>query len=262
MIHAVFLTYGEQEAGWEAVSSMYCALSAGRRSKSCGIRDPGAFKTSVIAGRLLEKHLTKLTGLETAALAYSDGGSGRPRLSSAGNIDFNISHTEKAVLAVFKLFGDGEAPHIPCVGCDIERAGGRFRKPGMPESIVNRFFADGEKKLFTALLRQEGLPVRPCGDNPSAETVKGEKPAVPGDEELFFRFWTAKEAYGKMTGQGITKTLGRETLLLREGVPVYSDGSVLIFRQYEDLIMTVAADSRLKDQPVVFTRETVSGLLQ
>ena len=243
MIHAVLLQYDSNETGSDEVSVLYRALSPSRKAKADSFKNPEAFKASVFAGRLLEKHLARLTGLDASRLTYEDGGNGRPVLPRTENtaaVDFNISHTDGAALAVFKLFAAGEQPLIPCVGCDVERLGGRFKRPDMPDNIINRFFAGSEQKLFSELAARPGFAAVRSSDTDQRRSAAEYK------EDLFFRFWTAKEAHAKMTGRGISGTLGRETVVLAECRPgygsendctcrlAYSDGSVLISGRYPD----------------------------
>ena len=254
MVQAVLLRYTDPETCGNTVSSLYGALSAGRRAKADGIKDPEAFKTSVIAGRLLEKYLSKLTGTAPSGLSYEEDAGGRPRLSNLPNTDFNISHTDGAVLAVFRSFSGPNDQAFPCVGCDIERVRSRFKKPYMPRSIIDRFFAEGEKELFEALLNGEERFGKAASSGKFAASGKST------EEELFFRFWTAKEAYGKMSGSGLSNILGSDVLVRNNGRIGYSDGTVLVSAHCGDLIMTFAIDRRLGNEPFVLTHDTVSGL--
>ena len=99
-------------------------------------------------------------------------------------IHFNISHSGDYVVCAV---GDG------IVGCDIEKIG-QFREP-----VVKRFFTEQETSYINAF--------------------SGE-----GKKEEFYRLWTMKESYMKMTGEGLTLDSKRIEFSLGENVQVYRDG--------------------------------------
>ncbi len=105
---------------------------------------------------------------ETVRFSYSE--KGKPSLASeweASNIQFNVSHShEMALYAVGRR---------RLVGIDVER----IRSTPVAEELADRFF----------------LP-RECG------VILG----APRDlrQEVFFNFWTQKEAYLKATGEGVS----------------------------------------------------------
>jgi len=99
-------------------------------------------------------------------------------------IYFNISHSGDYVVCAV---GDG------IVGCDIEKIG-QFRG-----SVVKRFFTEKETSYINAF--------------------SGER-----KNEEFYRLWTMKESYVKMTGEGLTLDSKRIEFSLGENVQVYRDG--------------------------------------
>lgn len=103
---------------------------------------------------------------EPIEITYAYGAKGKPYFQDIP-VFFNLSHSEDYVCCVFS----GQE-----VGVDIQ-----YRKSLASDSLVRRFFAAAEQKLWEN-----------CS---SAE--EGEK--------LFYRLWTRKEAYGKLTGEGIAK---------------------------------------------------------
>ncbi len=86
----------------------------------------------------------------------------------AENVHFNLSHSGDFVICAV-----GEK----AVGCDIERIGQE------PKGVAERFFHPNEAKHLQRLRARER-------------------------EEMFFRFWTWKESYVKMTGEGLRLSLG------------------------------------------------------
>lgn len=108
-------------------------------------------------------------------LSFCQGACGKPDIEKLP-LHFNLSHSGRLAVC-------GISDQV--LGVDIQemRSGGHRR-------LWERFFTEEEKGLL-----------RRCG---SAEE----------EEMLFYRFWTAKEAYGKLTGRGLSNGEGRESALL------------------------------------------------
>lgn len=106
-------------------------------------------------------------------LSYEYGSMGKPRLSGYP-LHFNLSHSGDYVLCAAS---DRE------IGVDIQKL------QTLDElGLARRYFTSGEYEILQGL-----------GDDRERS-------------RLFFRLWTRKEAYGKLTGEGITQTLGQEFL--------------------------------------------------
>ena len=99
-------------------------------------------------------------------------------------IYFNISHSYDRVVCVV-----GEK----MVGCDIEKIA------NVKEGIAERFFTENE---FCYL-----------------EQFHGDK-----KRDEFYRLWTMKESYMKMTGEGMSLSLKRFEFEISNNVKVYRDG--------------------------------------
>lgn len=95
---------------------------------------------------------------------YTYGEKGKPYFKNS-NIYFNLSHSEDYVFCVFSKQE---------VGVDIQ-----YRKPIANDRVVKRFFAEAEQEAWEQ-----------CSTMEEKET-------------LFYRLWARKEAYGKLTGEGI-----------------------------------------------------------
>jgi len=119
---------------------------------------------------------------------------GKPELDPAcaplaGELRFNLSHSgERALVALSRVE----------VGADVERL-----KKRRTDDIARRFFAPGEQRRLFELPPEER-------------------------ERAFFRLWTCKEAFLKVTGEGLSRStrsyeveVGREgaRLLWAHGVP-------------------------------------------
>lgn len=99
-------------------------------------------------------------------------------------LHFNLSHSQDYVVCAV---GD------KAVGCDIEKIG-KIR-----EQVAKRFFTENEVVFLN------------CYD--------GEKKT-----EEFYRIWTMKESYMKMTGEGLSLDSKRIAFSIGETIQVYRDG--------------------------------------
>jgi 4'-phosphopantetheinyl transferase len=122
-------------------------------------------KNEYLFGKLLTRRLlAEYTGRPARALRFREAGRGKPVLIDGGDLRFNLSHTG-GLLALAVTRGAE-------VGVDVEEV--EPRDPGVAE----RFFA-----------MEEAAQVRACS---------------PAEKErLFARFWTLKEAYIKVHGEGL-----------------------------------------------------------
>lgn len=101
-------------------------------------------------------------------------------------IYFSLSHSESMVVCAV-----GDKP----VGCDVEKIS-KFH-----EKVADRFFCESEKKYLSRVSEE-------------ART------------EAFFRLWTMKESYIKMTGEGMYLPLNKFEVRLDENVRLYRNGKL------------------------------------
>jgi len=108
---------------------------------------------------------------------------------------FNVSHSGDMVVCAVS-----EYP----VGCDIEKI------TTVPERVAERFFSKGEVNYLNQVPKE-------------------------AEREEFFRLWTMKESYIKMTGEGLHLPLNQFELCLGEDVRVCRDGEIqnCFFKEYE-----------------------------
>lgn len=99
-------------------------------------------------------------------------------------LHFNLSHSQDMVVCAVS-----EKP----VGCDIEKI------KQAPKLIAERFFCENERKYLNTF---EGI----------------EK------DSAFFRLWTMKESYMKMTGEGMHLGLDQFEMVFEDEVKVYREG--------------------------------------
>jgi 4'-phosphopantetheinyl transferase len=127
----------------------------------------------IAAHALVRAMLSEATGLPTAVWRYVNGPFGKPAIApecADGRLSFNISHTHG--MAACAVARDQE------LGLDVE-ASDRPTKI----AIADRFFAPEEARIVHQTLPEQR-------------------------RDLFFRFWTLKEAFIKATGEGLSRPLG------------------------------------------------------
>lgn len=164
-----------------------------RRQKVLCMKNAGAQTKGLGAGLLLQKALADYTAGQpkeqpdiqifsvTELLAvisrtviepgYEYGGSGKPYFKDYP-IQFNLSHSGQYV------FCGTSAQEI---GVDIQELRG-----GRELQLARRYFSPGEYQALESCKDREGR------------------------KRLFFSMWTRKEAYGKMTGQGLAGAIDKD----------------------------------------------------
>jgi 4'-phosphopantetheinyl transferase len=127
----------------------------------------------IVARSTLRKILSNYLNLEAERLEFNYSDRGKPFLAKTcqqDSLQFNLSHSQE--LAIYAITKDKK------IGIDLE-----YLRP-MPdaENIAKRFFSANEYTWISSL-------------------------AGVAQREAFFRYWTAKEAYLKATGEGIAGSL-------------------------------------------------------
>ena len=110
---------------------------------------------------------------EPARIQYRYGEFGKPYFENLPYY-FSISHSAEYVFLVLSTQE---------VGADIQ-----YVNAGVREGIVRRFFSEAEREIWMR-----------CGE----ETER---------RELFYKLWCRKEAYAKLTGEGIPAVLGKNMM--------------------------------------------------
>ncbi len=144
-------------------NAAYYMATEERRKKTDGFRFERDRRLSVGAELLLMKGLEEW-GINPKEIKYYYGKNGKPCLAGKQDIYFNISHSGEAVICAVSLFE---------VGCDIEKVSDVNLK------IAERFFCEDEYEMIMSQKTEE---------------LK---------REMFFRLWTLKESFIKLTGMGI-----------------------------------------------------------
>ena len=162
---------GSLDLGREPPGPQVSTLSAeeSSRATSMAAEPRRRFMTSRI---LLRRLISAYLGDEPQEIEFSYGSSGKPSLvrTPAGlPLHFNLSHSRDRVVVAIAT--------TP-VGIDLERP----RRLGDFEGLARRFFSPGEVRTLARIPASERL-------------------------DAFFACWTRKEAYLKLTGEGIAKRL-------------------------------------------------------
>jgi 4'-phosphopantetheinyl transferase len=122
-----------------------------------------------IAGRgILRSILGRYLNIEPSKIRFGYEARGKPFLneSSNNNLKFNLSHSQDFALYAISLNNS--------IGVDLEC----FNSTTDVVSLAQRFFAPSEFALIESAPQEQ-------------------------QQQLFFRFWTCKEAYLKATGTGL-----------------------------------------------------------
>lgn len=106
--------------------------------------------------------------------------SGKPYIRNNDKLFFSVSHSGTKVLCAFGGFP---------IGCDIERIG----EPSM--NVAKRTFSEIELKKTIFMDAREF-------------------------KSYYFKIWTGKESYLKMTGEGLTRPLNNLTILVPYGCQI------------------------------------------
>ncbi|MBQ9796801.1 MAG: 4'-phosphopantetheinyl transferase superfamily protein [Clostridia bacterium] len=134
-------------------------------------------KQAAACASLTGLYLLSRSGVRGTLLYEANG---KPKLLDA-NVDFSIAHTGSYVFCALLL---GSSVRNARIGLDAECTG-RFSIAVMQE-LATRWFAKGEREAF----------------------------AKAPTEDTFLRIWTRKEAYVKMTGEGMRALQSTDTVLI------------------------------------------------
>ena len=153
--------------------AMYRAAAPERQARADRFRFEDDRRRCLCADMLARRMLSDAAGVAPADIAFSYGEKGKPSASVA--LHFNVSHAGDFVLC---------AVANAQIGVDIEQI-----KP-FRAGMVARYFTETEAAYVWG-----GSPI-PDGNVTDPDACA-----------RFYRVWTAKEAYVKMTGTGISTDL-------------------------------------------------------
>ncbi len=155
--------------GWElpdrkeTVERLILGLSPARQDKIRAFRYEKSRYLSLGAGLLLDYGL-RAYGLRERDLRVAVGAWGKPYFPDHPKLHFNLSHSGTMVMAGFSSTE---------IGCDVEQV------VRVNEKVARRFFAPEEQSALFACT------------------------SIEERTDLFYRIWTRKESYIKLTGEGM-----------------------------------------------------------
>ena len=177
---------------WEKeVESLIELLDAEERERAARFKFPAPRNQFVISRALLRQALGRYRRIDARAIRFRTTANGKPELAESCDLRFNLSHT--AGVTVFAV-----ARHRQ-VGVDVER----IRQDTDAIELAERFFSPPEVQWLRS--------------QPAAQLIPS-----------FFSCWTAKEAYIKAQGEGLSLPLSGFGVLPR------ASGSELQLEVYGD----------------------------
>lgn len=180
--HQVHVWMFELSAGPHALEYFRGLLSPDEAARAARFCFPHLQVSYVIAHGVLRSLLSKYLDAPPARIAFSYNQQGKPRITPAGCLQFNLSHS--GALAACAVAADCD------IGVDVEQ----IRQ--MPDlfDIARRFFSPEEcSDLAVVPIEQRGL--------------------------AFFNCWTRKEAFIKAVGGGLSIPLDSFRVSLLPGEP-------------------------------------------
>ncbi len=164
-----------EEISCTEFNAAYFLMSPERQKKCSSLIKEEDKKLCIAADMLLRTVLSDKLGIPSEKLVFAVSSQGKTYLQG-GKYHFSISHSGKyAAVAVNESHP---------VGIDIEKI-----RP-LKASVIKHIFSDAEKEFVFGLTTPR-------------DGMLEDKNIL----ERFFRVWTYKEAYVKMTGEGITDNI-------------------------------------------------------
>lgn len=184
----------------------YSMLDCQRRESVSRMRNENDKKRSVLGEALARKGISSALGIDEAEIRVKRSENGKPYCENA-DVYFSISHSKSIVVCAI---GGSE------LGADVEY----IRDV---EARVLRFACtENETKKY--------FPDLNIGD--------GAEKLPPEYKREFFRIWTAKEAYGKFLGKGISAMRNLELSEI---------SSNLIRREFDDYTLALYCEEKDKN---------------
>ena len=164
----------------ELFNKAYAKLPVKRREKIDCLKDKEDKLRSLGAGILF--HYGMLEQGQNGTEAEIDYGEhGKPYLKDLPGLHFNLSHSGDMAVAAFS---ENE------IGVDVQQMGAISRK------LAKRFFSTEEYDFWVGL---QSLPIQ---------------------EHAFYRIWSLKESFLKVTGLGMSLDLTSFSISIRDGIRV------------------------------------------
>ncbi|MEE0931404.1 MAG: 4'-phosphopantetheinyl transferase superfamily protein [Acutalibacteraceae bacterium] len=185
----------------EIFTKYYNRLSPYRKEKTDKMRMRKDKNLSLAVGIIIDTYLKRIN-MNEKDMHYSSEEYGKPYFENLKNLHFNASHSGEMALCAFS---DSE------VGCDIEI----ISKSNT--DLAKRFFTQSEYEFIISTDKE-------CTDISSQQ------------EERFYRIWTLKESFLKLTGEGLSGGLNTFEIKFQDNnTPVVIKNSILLpiyFKEY------------------------------
>jgi 4'-phosphopantetheinyl transferase len=202
-------------------------LAEDERIKASRFRFPEHRQRYIAARGILRKILGFYLNINGDTIEFEYNSRGKPKISNfnAINLQFNVSHSQD--LALYGITRDRR------IGIDLEY----LRDLDDADKIARRFFSPTESVLVASLEGEE-------------------------QKRVFFQFWTAKEAYLKAIGSGLSGGLDKVEIALKpQAIALLSVGetsentanwSLDSFIPQPNYIGTLATETEQKPQQLKF----------
>ena len=179
-VQTIHLWWISLEVTDENLQTFISLLSESEKLKADRFKFPQHQRRYQAVHGILRMILARYLSLDPTQINFTHSDRGKPYLTddcNPLNLQFNLSHSENmAILGINR-----DRP----IGVDLEK----IRPMENAEQLAERFFCASEYALLTQ--------------------------AIPAErDKLFFQLWTAKEAYLKATGEGISGGLNQIEIAL------------------------------------------------
>jgi 4'-phosphopantetheinyl transferase len=166
---AVHLWRAELDQPWQETPALFRLLSVEEQARAARFRREVDRQRFVVGRSRLRQILGRYLDLAPECLQFGYGNHGKPFLATAPQLQFNVSHAQGLALYAVR--------QTHPIGADLEQVERTLRDL---EQLSERFFSAREHAELLAL--------------PTHQRVTA-----------FFRGWTAKEAYLKAIGTGLSQ---------------------------------------------------------
>lgn len=172
----LWLAFSDEDADARCLSKYRQVLSEGERLQEKRFRFGRDQRRYVVTRAFVRTVFSRYSGRTLGYWEFAGDAYGRPVLMNgegiARSMSFNLSHTDGLIICAVS--------HTLVVGADVEN----FRVRPVALEIADRYFSSNEAAVLRAL-----------------PTTK--------QAEVFFHYWTLKEAYIKAKGKGLSIPLNR-----------------------------------------------------
>ena len=207
------------------IAKLETILSDDEKLRANRFRFPQHRRRFIAARGILRQLLASYLDVASHCLKFEYSSRGKPRLMD-NILEFNISHSQELALYGITCY--------PKIGIDLEY----LREIDDLQKIAQRFFSPKESEFITCLRDNE-------------------------QRQAFFQLWTAKEAYLKATGEGLTGSLdGVEISITAEpsvtltsikgDIQAAANWLMSSFVPATDYIATVAIETTNRSQQIEF----------